>query len=384
MAGGTGLAAVISAAALPVLTRLYAPEDFGTLAVFMAIVQTISVAACLRLDIAVPIPERNDEATNVLALAMLSAFGAFLLTGIGVAILAPHVAYVYLWLTPFGVLFAGLYLALTGWAIRTKSFSLVARTRVAQSIAAVTTQIVLAAAGPVGLLIGATANHLVGAVALAPRKILSGATWQGMRSAFRAYRRFPQYSALEALANMAAIQLPLILIAAISGAEAGHLLLALTIIQAPMTLLGSAVGQAYLSQAPEEHRAGRLDRFTRSIVGGLFKTGAPVLILGGLLAPVLFPLVFGEEWARAGILMAWMTPWFVLQFIASPVSMVLHVTNNQRAALLLQIAGFVLRIGSIYVGNLFAMPSEVYALSGAVFYGVYLLVVFWSLRPVPH
>ena len=117
--------------------------------------------------------------------------------------------------------------------------------------------------------------------------------------------------------------------------------------------------------------------FTTTILGGLLKTGIGPLIFGALLAPDLFAKVFGEEWRRAGVLMAWMTPWFVMQFLASPVSMALHVANRQRAALLLQLFGVVVRVAAVYGTSLVAtgMISEAYAVSGFVFYLVYLVVV---------
>ena len=72
LVGGTGIAGAISALMLPVLTRLYTPHDFSLLAVLTGMIAIVSVAACLRFDIAIPVPERDSEAANVLGLAVLS------------------------------------------------------------------------------------------------------------------------------------------------------------------------------------------------------------------------------------------------------------------------------------------------------------------------
>ena len=76
-------------------------------------------------------------------------------------------------------------------------------------------------------------------------------------------------------------------------------------------------------------------------------------------------------------MVAWMTPWFILQFVSSPVSMSLHVTNNQRTALLLQLFGFVLRVGGAWLATLFlaGYVFEIYAATGFIFYLTYLMVV---------
>ena len=39
---------------LPILTRLYGPDAFGMLGVYMSLLDVLAVAACLRLDLATP------------------------------------------------------------------------------------------------------------------------------------------------------------------------------------------------------------------------------------------------------------------------------------------------------------------------------------------
>lgn len=399
LVGGTGIAGAISALMLPVLTRLYTPHDFSLLAVLTGIISIISVAACLRFDIAIPVPELDSEAANVLGLAVLSLAGiVILLSGAWLLVPASLLARLnqpgidaYLWLVPVGVMVVALNSALQYWLIRKKDFAAIARNRVAQAGAGASAQLAVGWLNgmALGLLLGPTVAAGAGSAALAYR-IASveqnrpkGVSWRGMRAAFSSYHRFPKYSVLEALSNNAGIQLPIIMIAALAnGPEAGFLMLAISVVQAPMGLLGTAVGQVFLSRAPEEFRLGRLGTFTTAILGGLLKTGIGPLIFGALLAPDLFARVFGEEWRRAGVLMAWMTPWFVMQFLASPVSMALHVANRQRAALLLQLFGVVVRVAAVFGTSLVAagMISEAYAVSGFVFYLVYLLVVLHVLE----
>lgn len=394
LVGGTGFAAAISAVMLPVLTRLYTPHDFSLLAVLTGMISIISVAACLRFDIAIPIPEQDNEAANVLALAVLSAFAVVIVLS-GVLLVLPDTLFAlfkqpslgsYLWIVPVGVAAVAMTSALQYWLVRKKDFHAIARNRIAQASAGAATQLAVGGLNgtALGLILGPTVAASVGCAGLAYRiantegNLFRRVSWQQMRRAFSVYHRFPKYSALEALSNSAGIQLPIIMIAALAhGPEAGFVSLAMFVIQAPMGLLGTAIGQVFLSRAPEEHRIGRLDIFTTSIIGGLLKVGVGPLIFGGLLAPDMFAKIFGEDWRRAGILMAWMTPWFVMQFLASPVSTALLVVNRQRAALLLQLFGVAVRVAAVYGASLFAVGaiSEVYAVSGFIFYLVYFLVV---------
>lgn len=380
--------------ALPILTRLYSPADFNVLAVFSSLLSIVAVAACLRFDIAIPMPKGDGEAFNLLTLAIGCAVFVSLLSAAVVLVVPSGLAYMlgrldvepYLWLLPFGIFMAGAYSALQNWFVRERAFPLIARSRVIQSAASAGSQIGGAGFGvaPTGLIFGYLLNTGSACVILGYRlgrqthfkQFVGELSGSSLKEAWKAYSRFPKFSTWEALANSAAIQLPVILIAAVAaGPEAGYLLLAMSVIQAPMSLFGTAIGQVYLSRAPEAHREGRLGGFTVEVIGGLIKTGVGPLLAIGVLSPLVFELIFGEGWGRAGWLVAWMTPWFIIQFLASPVSMAIHVTGHQRAALLLQLFGLVLRVSAVLAAaQMSGTPvSEAYAVSGALFY----LVYFW-------
>jgi O-antigen/teichoic acid export membrane protein len=394
LVAGTVAAHGITALALPVLTRLYSPGDFSVLAVFSGLLQTISVAACLRFDVAIALPERNADADNLLALAMacaaaVSAGLALVSFGVpeGAAIWLGQARLAdYLWLLPIAVFLAGCHSALQFWFVREKSFRLIAGSRIAQSTASAGSQIGLGGLGfaPVGLILGQLVNSAVAcatfghALLTASRSRLAGVSWAGMRAMFVVHDRFPKFSTLEALTNSAAIQFPIIMIAAIGvGPEAGYLALAMQLMQAPMSLVGSAIGQVYLSRAADEYRAGRLGSLTAAVFGGLIKAGVGPLVFAGIVSPLVFGFIFGSEWQRAGILVSWMTPWFVMQLLVVPVSMALNVVGRQRTAFALQAFGLVLRLGMVYAVSQLsrAFVAEAYAISGFLFYFVYLVVV---------
>ena len=389
LVSGTALAHGITAAAMPILSRLYSPADFGLLAVFSACLGIVSAVACLRFERAIALPASSSEAADLLWLSVLCCLvisavlalpallaPAAVAHSLGQPALAPFVG-----LLPLGFLLAGCYSALQFWHVREKHFGWLAKTRIGQSAGSAGAQIGMgvASAGPIGLLIGQVMNTGIACVALSGALRRSALpSWTHLRGLIYRYRRFPMLSAPEALANAAALQLPVILIAgAVAPAEAGYLSMAMFVIQAPMSLMGTAVSQVFLSQAPQALREQRMGAFTTQVLGGLFKTGAGPLLAIGLLAPLLFPTVFGAGWERAGWLVTWMTPWFLAQFLAVPLSMSLHVCGRQREALLLQIAGMGLRVGLVLVALRWAPSAvaEIYSISGALFYVGYLLLV---------
>lgn len=394
---GTLAGRLIAVAALPALTRLYTPEDFSLLAVYLALVSTLSVAACLRLEIAIPLVETEGEAAELLTLASLVLCIVTVILAVPALVLPELVAEElgspsmapYLWMVPLGVLMVGSYSAMQFWATRVHRFGAIARTRIAQAVVGVSTMLVMGWGGgaPMGLLLGNMLNIGSGGLGLAinaltrDRSAFGGVRLHNLGAAFLRNIRYPIFSTPEALFNIAGIQVPVLLIAAHAEAEAGFLLLAMMVINAPMTLLGSSISQVYVSRAPQEYREGRLAVFTFLIMRQLIIVGAGPLVVVGMLAPWIFPMIFGAEWGRAGEIVVWLVPWMVLQFIVSPVSMVLHTISRQGWAMALQFVGVILRVGTVILAILADVsPVPVFALSSAAFYAVYAGVVIFSMQ----
>ncbi len=396
LVGGTTAAQAITVLVMPVLTRIYSPEDFNVLAVFVAIVGIFSAICNLRLEIAIPIPEDPVQAANLAVLALLINTVITTLVGVMVWVYAVQITDLlkqpalkpYLWLVPLGIWSAGVYAVFQYWAVRNKKFSQIARARMTQSITAASTQIGmgwLATMGPFGLLLGQVLVSGAGSAALARmafrehRMQLRDINWSGMWAVLVKYQDYPKYSTFEALANAAAWHVPVILIATLAvGSEAGFLMLATKIMSVPMGLIGGALSQVYLSQAPFEMRKGQLHDFSRKVIVKLFKLGVLPLIAIGLLSPVFLSEVFGANWVRSGEMLLWMTPWFVMQFLSSPVSMALHVTGNQKKAMILQIFGVFINISVVLSLGLIAPEYifEGFAVANFIFYSIYLYVIF--------
>jgi len=393
LAGGTAVFQLITMAVLPLLTRLYSPEDFSVLAVYTSILALVAVVSCLRFEIAIPMPKEQKKAKELLALSLLSTLVVTMLVVVIVILFSSQIQALtqgriegYLWLIPAGVMLSGFYAAFQYWTVRDKNFVLISKTRMIQGIGVASIQVGFGYIGltPFGLLLGQLFFVGAGVWGLARNyykkneSLYREVTSTGLRSTFREYDRFPKYSTLEALSNSAAVQVPVLVIAAYAvGPEVGFIMLAMRLLSAPMSLIGGAVAQVYLSEAPVYYQNGELKKFTIKTVSSLAKVGGPLLLFVGVSAPFLVPLAFGDEWTRTGTLISWMAPWFFMQFISSPVSMSLYITGNAKAALILQVFGFVFRVGLVlWAGfSLNEYIAEVYAFTGLVFYAVYLLVI---------
>ncbi|MGQ9623675.1 MAG: lipopolysaccharide biosynthesis protein, partial [Candidatus Caldatribacteriaceae bacterium] len=93
LAGGTALGQAVTVLVSPILTRLYSPEDFGVFGVYASLLGIVAVIASLRYEYAIPLPEEDETAANILALCFgvllgMTVFSWIIIRGLGQRIIA--------------------------------------------------------------------------------------------------------------------------------------------------------------------------------------------------------------------------------------------------------------------------------------------------------
>jgi O-antigen/teichoic acid export membrane protein len=381
LAGGTAAAQLLLVLAVPVLTRLYTPADYGTLAVYASTLTILLVLATLRYETAIPLPEDEQVAGSLLVLSVLLLL--ILSSVLGLLVWLAGDAFVaavkvpslrpYLWLIPLAFFGAGMYQMLSYWAIRRHAFGRIARTRMTQGFGQVLAQIGLglAGVGTPGLLIGDVVGRVAGGGSLALLAIRErprlGVTRASLVSAAARYRRFPLLTTWSGLFNVGSVQLPSILFSAAFGAAAAGLYaLSFKMLVLPTMLVGQAVGQVFLSRAVVAARdPERLRQLTERTALTLFACGLPAFGVVAMAGPKLFATVMGAEWEPAGRYAQVLAPWFVVWLVSNPLSGLLNVREWQGSALAFSAFELVLRLGALLVGAHQGSPMLAVALLSA-------------------
>lgn len=394
LAGGTAAGQLIVIAASPILTRLYTPEDFGLLAVYAGILGILGVIANLRYQLAIPLPDSDEDAASIAALSLLVVVLITVLAAIAVWLFGAELVHLlntpaletYLWLVPVGIFLVGIYQTLQYWALRTKLFSIIAKTKMVQSASVAGIQIIGAALGPVALLGGRTLGQAAVNLSL----------WKGIKSTLPAqggsvnvksilamalkFKQFPLFSSWAGLLNASGSQVPPLFFAALFGpAAAGGYMLAQRVINMPLSVIGAAIADAFLPSSIDALREKRLGRHVASLFLALASLILPGATLLFFIAPGIFGVVFGEEWYLAGEIVRWLSPMLAIQFLISPVSRIFVTLERQGLALSLQASLFALRIGALllaFLVNLSLLDAvKIFSLASALGYGLYFLVI---------
>lgn len=363
LVGGTVGAQALMVLASPLLTRLYTPEDFGLLAVYASILSLFTVIASLRYELAIPLPEKDPEAAHVAILSLLIVGSVTTISAVIIQLGGAHLAQLinapsmtgYLWLIPMGVFAIGCYQVFNYWAIRTKSFGNIAKTRISQSVATLAVQLAGFKLGVLALMLGQTGGQAVGVMSLA-RPALKGPhfkawQWSDLKKVAARYKSFPIFSTWGGFLNTASMQLPPLLFAIFfSAGVAGLYALAHRVLAMPMSIVGSAVGNVFFANAAEAYREDKLAPLFESVYSKLVSIIMPVMLVLMVDAPRLFAFVFGANWEEAGELARWMAPWLAVVFVASPLSVLFEILEKQKLFMCFQGLMLFLRVMAIGIG----------------------------------
>jgi O-antigen/teichoic acid export membrane protein len=391
---------VLVLVAAPIVSRLYTPEQYGSLGMLMSVVAIAAVAINLRYDFAVLATNSDADARSLLvigtvvSLPLVAIFCAvfLLLKSVGVPPFAslPTVA------APIGsmiLLVIGANSMLRAWSIRHANFRAVNRALLWQGVGRAIAPIGFSAVGTgfAGLALGEAAGRALGTISLVASYLSVALVQRGAallresRHVIVANWRYPTVVMLSSLLDAAGSWAPLLAVGALFGtAAAGHYSMVLQMVLAPAALLGSAAGDVFNS---EFARAVRNADAHALIVLKLFARQLAVAAAGiyacvALVSPLAFGFVFGEAWLPAGWLAAILAPFFAVALVASALSRALVVIGKPELKLKIDALLLLCPLLALYLSAEFGLYWAFGALTLAniVVYAIYLMTIFKAVR----
>jgi O-antigen/teichoic acid export membrane protein len=334
------------------LTRLYGAGDFGTLGLFTSYLSVTLAAVGLQFEVGIVSGKDEAEAAYLMFAALFAALPMSLLSG------------VVLWLMirmrvlGFGALpeympllliaamcFAGAFTALRYWCVRGGEFRHISQSTVAQSAGRAACQVLLGTCGlhSGGLVFGETLGRCLGMSRMmrnawpALRRRLRAFSWHEFREALWRNRQFPFFSLPSTLLDALCLGLSVPLLIHLYGADVGGCFsLVWKTVALPSVLITVAVADTYharLASCARETPRESMKLFRRTSLGLLCLGSLPAGILW-LWGPPLFRFAFGAQWWQAGVFASAVAPWYLAQFVVSPLSRAVAIFRGQETKLL--------------------------------------------------
>ncbi|MBP8042786.1 MAG: oligosaccharide flippase family protein [Bacteroidales bacterium] len=397
---GTVLAQALGLLAMPVATRLFAPEAFGIVTIFSSMAGIVGVVICLRYEIAIILPESAEEAANILGVSLLSVimmtFVSILIVWLGseqiISLLNAPQLKNYLWLIPMTIFFQGLFLALNYWNSRTKHFGRISVAQVVSSLVVQTTKLLAGFAGFVsgGVLIGTavlgsiiSTGMLGGQIWRDDKKLFfNSIRWKQVGKGFVRYKKFALIDTWGGLLNAISWQLPALMLSSFfSISVVGFYALGLAVIKTPLSIMSGALSQVFYQKASNEKTIkGNNGKLVENLMDKLMFFGILPTAVLSMVGEELFTVVFGARWFEAGQYTQILAPWIFFWFISSPLSALFSVYERQGSALFVHLLIFLTRVISLYIGGVYQNIYLALALFSGTGIIAYALVAAWNIR----
>ncbi len=400
VATGTAAAQAVTMAFAPVITRIYGPEAFGILGVFMAMVGIIAPLAALTYPTAIVLPKGDSDAKGIIRISLYVSICIATITALILLFFNRQLVYLlkiediapFLYLIPLVILFSAFLQVAQQWLIRTKKFRVTAKAAFLNSLILNIAKVGFGWFYPVAtvLVILATLGSAIHALMLILgirrlnyTQIRGSFGFTKLKVLALKYRDFPIFRAPQVFTYAISQSLPILLLSSFFGpASAGLYSISRTVLVMPITLIGKSIGDVLYPKLTETFNDGK--GITKMIVKATLGLSALGIIPFGVViafGPWLFSFVFGSEWLLAGEYARWLAFWLFFMFINRPSVIAIPILGLQGKFLVYEVFSILLKVIAILFGFFFfdndILAVALYSIAGVI---AYLFLIFWVIK----
>ncbi len=397
LTGFSYLSQFLSVLALPYITRIFTPSDFGHYASFVAVVAVVGVFSTCRYYLSVALPKADRDARDIVWGGVVIAFtvsivflaiellAAFINSKYGLYKLDQKFIICAQVALPLSIFFTGLTTLFSVWFIRIKKANVVGVIRLFQTMIVILSQVVLykkGFGGAVSLIIGMTIGQ--GMAVLSYCIFLNVGSfkfysfdYENTKKLLWEYSYLPKMIIQTELVNVVAKSTMPIMIVTLFGSKlAGLWYLCNSIIGSPIGVITGAVWQvahSKLAAEPEENRSHILEMINKC---ACYLFALPIVII------VAFReyahILFGERWQGLEMIIPVYSFMVFINSISNTVSY-FTVFNRRKAEAIFNVALsimplIVLVLGGRYLNGLHTI--YLYCIFGSAMY--LCLIGYWA------
>jgi len=390
------LAQLVTLVSIPILTRIYTPEEFGAVALFIGMVNVFSVASNGRYDMAIVLPRRDGQAFHIMVVSIAITILFSILSLLLVVIFFDRLTGMFeadiykkiIWLIPLSIFLVGSHKSLTYWFNRSRSFKLIGTNRLIQNTGQTGVRLGrdFFSNGHWGLVIGFITGELVswGMMVL---QLFRRDFWRfkylSLKTALKSaveYLNFPLFLMPMGILNTLSVYLLVFALSLVtSSAFVGHYERAWRIIIFPLSLISSSFGSVFYEKM--NRTVNRRRFFLYSYFGNL---GLAILILFPIAfwSEEIFCFVLGGEWAVAGRIARIILPLTIFNFATECISTIFSVIKKNQILLIWQFIYLGVAVGWIFFAKAFDVffLLKIYSAGGAVMYFLLAMIGFINIE----
>ena len=316
LSSGMGIASLITFLFIPILTRFFSAEEFGQWAIFMMLMQTISLLT-LKFEMSIVLPKDYKKAiyislfsifvlsVNSLVLFLILLFSKDIL----ISNFFPGFSPILLLLTPLGGFLLGFYNILQIWSTRLEKYKKIANSQVLHSSISSPVSIVLYFFGyksALGLALGqliarlASLYYLFNYYIFYVKKIQIRDCFKYVRKIVSDYKSFPFFEFPQSILQRFSFDIIFYFVAFSFGSSAvGLLTIADRTVAKPLNIISESLKLAFYQRLTVKKN--KVNFFLQSVILMFF--------LGSFFAGIIYLIpdqlysyfLGGEEWGNIGL-----------------------------------------------------------------------------------
>jgi len=373
LVSGTTVAQAVPFLVLPLITRLYGPDDFASLEQYMMLVEILIIPATMKYEFAIMHPDRDDDAKQLLYFVILFCFSVSLLYTLFGFLMAPIAAEVFdnpdalifIPLVGLGVFLLGVHLSFNYWYSRKKRYGLLGSTKVVETAVGEASKIGYWYGGwaNLGLVYGFITGRIAMVITYLVRfrrsagEVLFRLRKKRLRELLKEHVNYPKYIMFSSIVGRSTAWMHIFLFSVYFEPVVGLIALARRLAYAPLSIISLSFSQVFYQKISEVKDPKELLRIHSSALRPLVLFGLAIIAVVMLLPENTFAVIFSEEWGVAQPYIEVLIFWFVANFISTCFSFIFLRLKKQKQMLRLDILHFVLVLVSIYSGILWDLGA---------------------------
>ncbi|WP_157822267.1 lipopolysaccharide biosynthesis protein [Shewanella sp. Actino-trap-3] len=393
---GSGIfVGILGALCLPIISRIYAPEDLGSLQLLISMILVLSSLSTFRLEEALILPTRMYRTEILYILSILALIVSTVFFGFVFYIFSDYIFTFfnlpmysnYVLVVPFGCFVVGLSQITQMRFVASGSYSQLSINKISQSL---TNNI-----GSIGLgynvasLTSLIVSYLMSFLLVVMIYFLTNksrkisAKCYSKKMLFRylvKYKKYPTINLAGSFLNNLSYHMPVFVLSKSFGHEAvGFYMMANKLLDMPMALVASSISQVYMKYAADAFNkgGGELMLLYKSTLKKLLIISVPYLFVFLGLYFIGVELVLGRNWHGVNVIIILLLCSKVAQLVTSPISTTLNVVDKQEYGLFFICIFLVLRYALLESGQSLNVAIILYSLATSIFYLVinYFVIV---------
>lgn len=367
---GTGAAQLISILIYPIVSRLFLPENFGTLATVTQIASVSAVIASCKYEMNILLCKDDKSAINLMAFIIcLSACTLLLLYSIFYVFIdflsnklhdntLQSIAPI-----PFiSAFFIVIYQTFNEWCVRKKFFNNLSMNKIINSSSISICEFILGlykVFQSASLVMGDMLGRMVSAYSCFMsfmkkyKHLLKEISMMDMKQNAKKACDCPKYLLPAQLLNTLGQALPVFMLGLFfNQTDVGYFSMAFMVVIIPTSVISIAFRDVFRQKAIEMINEGK---DCRHLFISNFKILSVLsLIIFGILfiiAPELFSFILGKEWIESGYITRLLAPMIAVSFVTEALSAMMIVSRKMNYQFYWQILYFILTFISLFLGS---------------------------------